>query len=174
MAKSWKTSGSLAPLFDRLTDENPLSEKELTPLVNYNREQILRSISGEVETLLNTRCKLSWKEYQELHVKNLTYGIPALYGFPDQSYGDASNSDGAQKLGRLMANSIRIFEPRLSDVEVSVDRFDQANQDLHLNVQALVEIDTVQEPFSFSVSIQGFQGIGKKERRLYDSGGAER
>ncbi|MEI8320568.1 MAG: type VI secretion system baseplate subunit TssE [Alphaproteobacteria bacterium] len=167
MARSWAAIGSSAPLFDRLIDNHPEVTAEASPFMNYDKAETIESIMREAEALLNTRCKMPLKEYLALDPANLDYGVPDLYGFPDQSYGDASNSDGAGKLARMMANSLKLFEPRLADVSVEIRRYDEETQNLYLHIEANLKVDEVLEPISFPVSIQNFQDIGKREKKAY-------
>lgn len=167
MEKKWTKVGAPVPLFDRLTDEHPEVSTETPPFTNYNQEQLINSVIQEATHLLNTRCTVPWSEYKKLNPATMEYPIPDLYGFPDQSYGDASNPDGADRLARLMANSLKLFEPRLSNISVEIKKYDGENQDLYLNIQGHLQIGNVLEMISFPVSIQNFQDIGRREKEAY-------
>ncbi len=168
MSKSWTIVGTTAPLFDRLVDDDLNTFAEVVPFIKYNREETIASVMREATHLLNTRCKIPWKEYQALDPSTLEYGLPDLYGFPDQSYGDASSPEGANKLARLMANSLKLFEPRLESVSVEISQYDPQTQNLYLQVHGMLKIGDVLEPISFPVAVQHFQDIGRREKKAYN------
>lgn len=153
MIKQWTTLGNLVPLFDRLTDLNLEEKSEPIPLVNYDKEQFFESIARECSYLLNTRCKIPYQQYKEMEASSLSYGVPELYGFMDDFYGDPSSFKGAQRLVKSMEEALMRFEPRLHKVSVILDGYDQSTQTAVVTIKASVQIDAVVESFSFPLRV---------------------
>ncbi len=153
MTKKWTSLGNLVPLFDRLTDLNLDEKSEPVPLVNYDREQFFESIARECSYLLNTRCKIPYKQYKEMEASALSYGVPELYGFMDDFYGDPSSLKGAHLLVKAMEEALLRFETRLHKVVVTLDGYDQPTQTANLTIKATIQIDAVVESFSFPLRV---------------------
>jgi type VI secretion system lysozyme-like protein len=153
MVKQWTSIGNLVPLFDRLTDLNLEEKSEPIPLINYDREQLFESIARECGALLNTRCKIPYKQYKEMDASSLSYGVPELYGFMDDFYGDPSSLKGAHLLVRSMEEALMRFEPRLHKVTVVLDAYDQTTQTAVLTIKASVQMEAVVESFSFPLRV---------------------
>jgi type VI secretion system lysozyme-like protein len=152
--KKWESPGGPVPLFDRLVDLEPEIPEEPVPFLNYNKQQLIESVIREASNLLNTRCKISYKLYEELEPSSLTYGIPDLYGLFDASYADPSRSEDRIKLSRFIANALQMFDSRLDNILVDIDRYDQPNQTAHLTISANLKIGKTVEAISFPVSME--------------------
>jgi len=163
-SKKWESIGAHASLFDRLTDLDPHVSEEPVPFINYDKKQLIESVAREASDILNTRCKIPYKDYEDRAPSALTYGIPDLYGFFDQSYADVSRADGTIRLCQFMANALRIFEPRLDDVVVEMERYDQSNQTAHLSIHAKLKIGKVVEPISFPILVDQVEELGKDSK----------
>lgn len=169
MAQKWTQKGAIAPLFDRLCDYEPMISHEPVPFVTYTKKQLLASIQGEVENLLNTRCGISLTDYEALDPEHLPYGVPDLFGLPDASFADPSNKTGILRLGEMLSNSIRVFEPRLSNIQVDVEIMDPKTQSVQAAVTADLVIGSVRETISFPVSVHNFQDVADREEEDYDA-----
>lgn len=157
----WHHIGGPAPLFNRLTDENLEAPSEPTPLFIYTKDQVIESVIKEASNILNTRCVLPYKDYEAMAPSTLTYGIPDLYGFFDQSYADPSRPEDVEKLCAFMANALEMFDPRIKNVSVSLQRYDQANQTAHMVVNATLKLEQVVESISFPVLVDQLENLGK-------------
>ena len=162
--QKWSSGGGVAPLFDRLTDQNPDMPEEVTPLQSYTKEEVIESVARETSNLLNTRCALSYKEYEAMEPSTLTYGVPDLYGFFDQSYADPSRAEDVIKLCRFMSNTIKLFEPRLDNIHVELTRYDQAQQHAYLMVSADLILNNMIDSVSFPVVVDQVTELGKAQK----------
>lgn len=151
--KKWESIGGAVPLFDRLIDLNPEVTEEVNPLSIYSKEQLIASVIRESGYLLNTRCKVPYKEYERLNPASLPYGIPSLYGLFDASYADPSRTEDQLKLCRFIANALRLFDPRLDNITVNIDRYDQLKQKAYLTINADLKIGNIVEAISFPVEM---------------------
>ena len=109
------------PLLDRLIDENP-SQKTDAPapdaLDELANEKVIREMIGrDLEVLLNTRQRLVQPPggEPELSQSILDFGLPQMRGT------NLATQSGRVEFGRTIEAAIRCFEPRLRDVQVSVD-----------------------------------------------------
>ncbi len=154
MLKKWTSSGNPVLLFDRLTDHNLEEKTESPPLVNYTKEEFLNSIALECSHILNTRCKIPYKAYQEMDAATFAYGVPELYGFMDNVYEDPSSYRGAALLVKFMGDALKRFESRLQESVVKIEGYNQSDQTLALTVTGNVLIKDVVESFSFPLKVE--------------------
>ena len=70
-------SGALAPLFDRLTDEDPGVPNEPVPRRYLDLDGLAESVQREIQVLVNTRC--GWGE-SEITTDSIT--IPGMSSSP--------------------------------------------------------------------------------------------
>ena len=162
--KKWTHIGGPAPLFDRLTDTAPELSTEATPLFNYTKEEVIASVMREASNLFNTRCSMPYKKYDAMDPSTLTYGVPDLYGFFDQSYADPSRKDDVIRLCNFMATALSLFEPRLKNIEVTFDTYDQSKQTAHLKINADLKLENAVEPISFPVLVDQIEELGKPRK----------
>jgi type VI secretion system protein ImpF len=136
-----------APLFDRLTDLDPRASVEPRPLRTLTYKELLASVRREVEDLLNTRCPFPAYEVEGRPRSTIDYGVPDFSGLSPQSREDQ------KQVARHIAAAIEVFEPRLRDVYVEVERYDPGDGALHLQIHALLLLDRVTEPISFPLAV---------------------
>lgn len=137
------------PLFERLTDREPLQPSEPQPRRTLTRPELLRSIQAELTRLLNTRTA---QPAQELLGKERSV---VDYGAGDLGWVSPHNPVAHRELGKLLAETIEAFEPRLSSVRVEVERYLPRTQGLELSISGVLITDEVREPVSFPVAVRG-------------------
>ena len=169
MAQKWTQKGAIAPLFDRLCDYEPTISHEPVPFVTYTKKQLLESIQREVENLLNTRSSISLGNYEFLDPAHMPYGVPDLFGLPDSSFADPTSNTGVLQLEALLTNSIRLFEPRLQNVQVDVGVMDVKTQSVNATITGNLVMGDVRETISFPISVHNFQGLADREGEDYDA-----
>ncbi|MBS1536447.1 MAG: type VI secretion system baseplate subunit TssE [Bacteroidetes bacterium] len=141
-----KQQGARALLFERLTDFEPLTSTEKKPFIFSSKTELKESVRREVSWLLNTRAPFPAFFLDELEQSTFNYGIPDLFSlfFP-------LDTAGQRRLSRLLGKIIAGFEPRLKNVEATLERYDEINRSLWLKINADLIIDTISEPISFLV-----------------------
>lgn len=137
------------PLFERLTDREPLQPSEPQPRRTLTRPELLLSIQAELTRLLNTRTS---QPAQELLGKERSV---VDYGAGDLGWVSPHNPVAHRELGKLLAETIEAFEPRLSSVRVEVERYLPRTQGLELSISGVLITDEVREPVSFPVAVRG-------------------
>ncbi len=142
----WFSPGSFNPLFNRLIDNR---DGKIIP-VTLNKEQLIQSIMDDIALLLNTRCTLKWEEYIQQMTPDLTWGVPDLYGLPDFLQLDPKDKSTWNLVQEAIQNALRIFEPRLKNPKVSIERFEESKQNLVAHIQGAISFENMVEPLNFS------------------------
>jgi len=109
-------AGRRALLFERLVDESKGTAGAALSGRGHGDEDLRRSVSVELQRLLNTRSPgIRWPG-EELSRTVLDYGIA------DFSWMSPASPNDLQQLARLLEAAIAFYEPRLSEVHVRLER----------------------------------------------------
>ena len=139
------------PLLDRLLDADPDEPEAPPPSAAHALERLRAAVRRDLEALLNARRRRQPlpRELTEL----LT--TPVNYGIPDATSGAYAVEARREALAREVELTIRRFEPRLSDVRVSlVSTPDDLGRALRLKLEAVLRADPVPEPISFETLME--------------------
>jgi type VI secretion system protein ImpF len=119
--------------------------------------------AGEIEWLKEeVRRDLEWLLNSRSMPAEIPEGLDALhhslirYGLPDLTTLNLSNPKECERFQSVLAEVIRIFDPRMDRVEV---RFDSQSQDrsratLHYQIQAILKLDTAPQPLVFETVVE--------------------
>lgn len=146
-------SGSKSLLFDRLIDDTPQATREHPKKVILNRAQVLESIVSEVGRLLNTRLSATAKIYSQYRDQDYGLGLPWMYGIPDFTSIDPADKTQWARINALFEKAISYFEPRLKNINVSLDHFDGQSQRLYVSIRGQVVMKEFQQPVAFGVEV---------------------
>ncbi len=142
-------------VLDRLIDLEPDRRSE-SPL---NRTQVLQqmkqSVGRDLQNLLNTRCRATgWPEgLQQLRQSLMAYGIPDCVGI------NTGSREQQEDLRRMIQHAVESFEPRLTNIRVSVaDTDDAADRTLRFRIDALLKIDPAPEPVVYDSRLDATNG----------------
>jgi len=125
MAGTDRPRGYAPSLFDKLTDPRSRGSGDR---IGYSESQILQSVVRDLTNLLSTR-----------RPAESTAGIDGLpeversvinYGLPDLGNINPSDKSDQERVAGQIATAIRLFEPRLTDVQVVVKDRDQLRAEL--------------------------------------------
>jgi type VI secretion system protein ImpF len=159
MARKPAGPALLPSLLDRLIDREPHNRLEAAGARAQSLEELHESVRRDLEWLLNTRrppvpsASLG---------KQLTRSVYS-YGLPDTTGLSASSDEDRSRLARLMETAIAQFEPRLTNVSVTIPAAPHGRL-LHFQIAALlraepaparVYFDTTLELTSGEYAIQG-------------------
>ena len=147
------TSGAATPFFDRLIDHNPASEWDEAYESFLDYDSLMASVMREVSHILNTRRGARQAFYNEVEDDAVYFGLPALFGFNDFQSFDALSTTDRRKIIGLCEKSITMFEPRLTEVSITVGAYDVPTQSLEISVSGLLRIENRLERVQFPVSI---------------------
>ncbi|WP_035056422.1 type VI secretion system baseplate subunit TssE [Andreprevotia chitinilytica] len=144
-----------AVLFDRLTDDDPFSSSELEPVRTHDRDALIESVGAELSRLLNTRRATS------SYLKTPTV---IDYGVPDWSALYADRAEDRKHLAWDIRLAIGYFEPRLTQVNVTVDPIDTRRQALRVRISGVLQAGNVRWPAVFVAElVEGSAGVGYVE-----------
>ena len=142
-----RRSFSPTPLLDRLVARpdparGPLEQgaRALDPAAT------LASVRREIDDLLNTRQPFAVEQADRLGPSTLTYGLP------DPGWFSLKADPMREALAARIAATIEAFEPRLSEVRVSLGTSDHPER-LPLTIDGMLAAGAQPEPVSFAVLI---------------------
>jgi len=154
-------AGATFSLLDRLIDLQPEAQKEVPSNSWEQMREFKAALCRDLTALLNTRRanKDFDAVYAEATNSLLTFGITDF-----TAYNLKSETDQDQ-VRRSIERAIRQFEPRLTQVEVSVEKPDPLRPVLRFQIAALMRIEPAAEPVVFDATLQ------RESRRIAVSGG---
>jgi type VI secretion system protein ImpF len=147
----WKEREEILPaLLDRLTDDEPNNRQEARP----SRAQLVRAIKAslrrDLEWLLNTRRQIEDPEDWMTEVQYSLY----QYGLPDLTTYSLGSSQDQGLLAHLLEEAVAKFEPRLSNVIVSMIPLAGTNRILRFQIEGVLMIDTGPERIQFDTTLE--------------------
>ncbi|MBY0282067.1 MAG: type VI secretion system baseplate subunit TssE [Alphaproteobacteria bacterium] len=148
------TLGSKQLLFNLLIDEEPDEAWEDVSKNHLSFNEVIDSIICEISKILNTRLTERFDDYEELKDDPLNYGIPSLYGLTDSNTFDASSPNQWLKISKLCERAITVFEPRMTDVKVTIEGFALSKQSLNIIVRGNVHFNKIREEVRFPLAIE--------------------
>jgi type VI secretion system protein ImpF len=133
----------ITSVFDRLTDspQSGVIGSVRPGTLGSLRQAVLR----DLEHLLNTRREeeLIPAEYRESAASLLNYGLP------DLSVYSLKKAAEQHRLRRSIETALHLFEPRLGNVSVTLEGWDDAKPVLHFRVDAVLRVEPAPEPVVF-------------------------
>ena len=130
-------------LFDRLTDENPRNSREVLPPEQEQRKRHKASVARDLTNLLNTRRSES--DIPEEFVR--TRESLAAYGVQDFALAPMDR----EAIRRAVERSVRLFEPRLSRVQVAV--IESGDFTYSFRISGMLRVDTGIEPVVYDAEL---------------------
>ena len=137
-------------VLDRLLDYDPQATQEPPKSRSASLRQLKQSVRRDLEWLLNTR-RFNNGADDELSetIKSVT-----CYGLPDFTGIGAKNSIEQKRLTRLLEAALKNFEPRLADVNVSLEPIDDYQRQLRFRIEARLLIEPTPEPITFDTMLE--------------------
>jgi type VI secretion system protein ImpF len=156
MAKSEIERTVQPSLVDRLTDENPHLSADPPTTYAESLRQFKLSVQRDLEWLLNTRriAVPAGEEFEELNNSLYHYGVPDITSL---------NRDAMQSRQRLRSqveDALRLFEPRLTNVQISIHEVDGESyrRELRFTVDATLRLDPTPEQVTFDTVLHFSSG----------------
>ena len=136
-------------VLDRLIDYEPEMTREAPASRTRSLLQLKQSLRRDLEQLLNTR------QVEELppDLKELNRSV-AAYGLPDYSSANVKSPSDQNRMRRALESMIKIFEPRLQDVSVTLEPVRDTERALHFRIDAQLIVDPAPEPVTFDTVLQ--------------------
>jgi type VI secretion system protein ImpF len=141
-----------ASLIDRLVDRDPGSRWEAPPYRTLSRGELKESVRRDLEWLLNTRTSLPGSLLDDKELTVIDYGIP------DFGHYSPANPNHQRILAQRIRRSISAFEPRLQEVQVTVEPEMPDEKTLVIRIDAALIVEPFREPVSFQTVLQSQTG----------------
>ena len=145
--------GAFVSLFNRLIDDAPGQKNEYPIQKFYSVEDLKESIHQELVHILGTHCKFKEKNYQEFIQNPLNYGLFGMFGIPNLFMYDETNKNHWRIFARQITKVITVYEPRLTNILVTITGVDQTKQFLNLTIFAHIIVGKFREEATFSLRI---------------------
>jgi type VI secretion system protein ImpF len=129
MGRVHKTGSASALLFERLVDNEP-GREEPQPFRVLDSEALWESVRRELGQLLNTRCPVPLHRLAEEERTVINYGIPDFTSLSPQ------NANDRKLICEVIGQTITAFEPRLRNVRVRADSYEENERTLLISVEA--------------------------------------
>lgn len=121
-------------IFDRLVDTSHGVHRKRS---EYSERDLIRSISRELESLLNSRqTYLGLEAYPELQKTIIGYGLP------DENTFDLETPDSRFRFAQTIESVIEEFEPRVKNVFVEIEEDGKHSNNLRLLISATLNIQS--------------------------------
>jgi type VI secretion system protein ImpF len=140
--------GGPAPLFDRLSDDDPFVQSEAVSIRVLDRDALIDAIQRDLKRLCNTRSPVPLSRIRDQEPSVITFGIP------DHSHLSPRNGDHCKVMAELMEYVINAFEPRLREVRMTPVREDPNRMERFLfRLDGLLVLNQVTEAVSFPLEL---------------------
>lgn len=120
-------------------------------LSSANVRELKKSISRDIEVLLNTRRELlegAPAEYTEINNSLLMFGLPDFTSY------SLLNPEHRKVMRRSVEEALTKFEPRLKSVRVTLEPPSKFDVAIHFRIEALLRLDPAPEPVRFDAALQ--------------------
>jgi len=138
-------------LLERLIDRDPGNSHDPPPTRAASVRQLKASLRRDLEWLLNSRRtpEAVGSEFQELEQSLYNFGLPDATTLSRDSLRDRT------KLTRMIEETLRTFEPRLSQIQVVLVESATGSQHvMRFQIEALLDMDPSPEHISFDTLLQ--------------------
>ncbi len=137
-------------VLDRLIDYEPEVSYEPPASRASSLRQMKQALKRDLEWLLNTRRCV---DEIPAGLKELNHSL-AIYGLPDFSTSNIKSPADQTRLRRALENVIKILEPRLKNVTVTLEPSNEMERMLRFQVAAHLMIEPAPEPITFDTVLQ--------------------
>jgi type VI secretion system protein ImpF len=143
-------------LIDRLTDEDPRSSADPRTTYAESLRQFKFTVQRDLEWLLNTRRipDAVPEELEEVSRSVYNFGVPDITSLSRDSI------PARKKLLRQVEDALTLFEPRLTDIRISLVEMDveDRRRELRFVVEATLRLDPTPEQVLFDTVLQFSSG----------------
>jgi type VI secretion system protein ImpF len=137
-------------VLDRLIDLDPNLSQDPPRSQSASLVELKQAVRRDLEWLLNTRC----------HAENVDGGLTeaprsvAFYGLPDFTAASAKSSAEQDKMTKAIEEALNYFEPRFSNIKVSLEPVSNVDRNLKFRIEATLEIEPTPEAVVFDTVLQ--------------------
>ncbi len=137
-------------IIDRLIDYEPRNSTEAVKSRSQSLKDLKQSVRRDVEWLLNTRIAHDQipEGLEEVSKSLAAYGLPDFVGM------SSKDSDDRKSLLKNIEETLRIFEPRFTNLKVTLKDLDTLERGIRFNIEALLKLEPTPEPIVFDTMLQ--------------------
>ena len=150
MAKPTPDQDLVPSILDRLIDLEPKSSRESQAQRTTRIRDLKRSVRRDLEWLLNSRQILVDVPRSMGHLRDsvLTYGLP------DFTHVNLAAPGDRERLLKTIEQAVARFEPRLSQVHVTLQEAREFERSIHFRIDAELLVDPEPEPITFDSALE--------------------
>ena len=137
-------------LLDRLTDDDPENTRDPAVSVWQQQRELEDALARDIGALLNTRRKDEPFDPALEHVLNSVL----MYGIPDFTAYNLTNGAEQELVRRSIERALRLFEPRMTRVSVTLDEPDPLRPILRYRVDFVLRVGGELEPGTCEIALQ--------------------
>jgi type VI secretion system protein ImpF len=141
-------------LLDRLIDEEPRNLAEAPDRRVQSLKDLKDSVRRDLEALLNSRRTPAEPALTARELWRSVY----CYGLPDTTGLGLSSQDDCNRMMRMVASTISAFEPRLMNVNVTLEPLKASERMLRFRIEALLRIEPSPARVFFDTKLELISG----------------
>lgn len=141
-------------VLDRLLDYEPELSTEVAVSQAKSLRLLKQAVRRDLEWLLNAR---QTPEIDGIETEELPTSVFA-YGLPDFSGASRENIHDQNRMRLAIKRTINLFEPRLQDVEVTIEPTRDTERALRFRIDAQLNVEPEPEPVTFDTVLQLHSG----------------
>ncbi len=137
-------------VFDRLIDYEPRMSQEPLKSSSQSLKELKEAVKRDLEWLLNSRSYPG--EIDEI-LEEVPKSV-AAYGLPDITGVSVNNQNEMNRLKKSLENAIKIFEPRFTELKVTMESTDKTDRSLKFKIEAFLDTEPTPEPITFDTVLE--------------------
>ena len=148
-------------VLDRLIDLEPRQSQEPPIVLSTSVADLKQAVRRDLEWLLNTRCHI---EAIDENLEEAPRSV-AFFGLPDFTGVSVKSHLEQKRMTAAIEDAIRIFEPRFTNLKVTLEPIENVDRQLKFRIEATLDIEPTPEPIVFdSILEPGAGGFSVIER----------
>jgi type VI secretion system protein ImpF len=147
----------LASVFDRLIEVKDTEEARPQNPMSLSLAELQSNVFRDLQAMLNSRRALTepLPESSELRQSVLCFGLPDITSVNPESLDEQANVRNA------VEEAIRLYEPRLTNIDVRVQEVTSNDRSFRLTVRAVLKVEPNPVPVEFDTVIESGTGAWK-------------
>lgn|SRR5215216_408890 len=153
MVRTDNDVGVTLSVLDRLIDYEPGNSRDAVSSRSKSLKQLKDAVRRDLEWLLNTRQVAGLPT----DLKEVNHSL-AAFGLPDFTNLSDGYIDHQKRMRSDIEEAIRLFEPRLQDIVVTLQPSNASERLMHFRIDGRLNVEPAPEPISFDTVLQLVSG----------------
>jgi type VI secretion system protein ImpF len=137
-------------VLDRLLDDRPDQSREPAASRQTSLRLLKQSVKRDLEWLLNTRLNPEGVPHELPETRRSLAG----FGLPDFTATNVKSPEEQQQLRQSVEEALRNFEPRLEEVQVTLETVADMERSVRFRIEARLRVEPTPEPVVFDTMLQ--------------------